>query len=228
MFLDTMFAYGVILYLRGRNMAQRENLINQIVGIEWKMFQKVQNIGGRASCQDDRKTFEVMRFSQFMSWSEAALESYLNDLTDAERQGRNLLTEKYARMLESTSPSEYAHLENLLPPLTSEVISLIERIVEIVLPWEEELSQKFPYILGRGRPIHSSEDTAFVTSLETYLRGELATYSLPTLELIHDNILNQKSENVNGSEIVLDHMIRQSGFKSLEEANGKLKAQISG
>jgi hypothetical protein len=96
-----------------------------------------------------------------------------------------------------------------------------------VLLWEEELSQKFPYILGRGRPIYSSEDTARVTSLETYLRGELATYSLPTLELIHDNILKHKSENINGSEIVLDHMVRRSGFKSLEEANDKLKARGS-
>jgi hypothetical protein len=98
--------------------SSKENLIASIVQAEWEMFQVVPNVGGPAGCQQDPKTFEIMRSSQAVSWSETALESYLDDLVTAQRSGRNLLTEKYARMMESTAPAEYAAIEHLLPPLT--------------------------------------------------------------------------------------------------------------
>ena len=134
-----------------------------------------------------------------------------------------MLSEKYARMMKSTSPLEYAQIEHLIPPLEPEVPLLIDKIVEIILEWEEELSKKFPYIIKRGRPIYSSEDTPFATSMETYLRGEFATYSKRTLGLYHEHLLKQRSENINGSEIILEHTIKQYGYESLEEANEKLK-----
>jgi hypothetical protein len=206
-------------------MARKEDLIAKIVEIEWKMLRNVPNIGGTATCQEDPKTFEIMRSSQAMSWSEATLDSYLDDLTEAEKNGRNLLTEKYARMMKSTSPLEYAQIEHLLPPLNPEVPPLIDKIAKIVLAWEEELWQKYPYLLARGRPIPSSDDTPYVTSLETYLRGELATYSPRTLELYYENVLKQRSENINASEITLAHTIKRYGFNSLKEANEKLKTR---
>jgi hypothetical protein len=206
-------------------MARKEDLIAKIVEIEWKMLRNVPNIGGTATCQEDPKTFEIMRSSQAMSWSEATLDSYLDDLTEAEKNGRNLLTEKYARMMKSTSPLEYAQIEHLLPPLNPEVPQLIDKIAKIVLVWEEKLWQKYPYLLARGRPIPSSDDTPYVTSLETYLRGELATYSPRTLELYYENVLKQRSENINASEITLAHTIKRYGFNSLEEADEKLKTR---
>jgi len=206
-------------------MTKKADIIAKIIEIEWKMFHNVPNIGGTAACQEDLKTFEIMRFSQAMSWSEAALDSYMDDLTEAEKSGRNLLTEKYARMMKSTSPLEYTQIEHLLPPLDPEVPPLIDKSVKLVLSWEEELAEKYPYLLTRGRPIHSSDDTPSVTSIETYLRGELATYSPRTLELYYENLLKQKSENVNGSEITLAHTIKRYGFNSLEEANEKLKTR---
>jgi hypothetical protein len=205
-------------------MAKKEDLIAKIVGIEWEKFEKVPNIGGKAPCQEDRKTFEINRSCQFISWSEAALESYLGDLIEAENNGRNLLTEKYARMMKSTSALEYINLDNFIPTLKPEALLLIDKIVAIVLEWEQEISQKYPYILKRGRPIYSSDDTPFSTSIETYLRGELATYSLKTLELYYENVLKQKSGNINGSEIILSDMMKRYGFNSLEEANERLSA----
>jgi len=102
-------------------MTKKDDWIARIIDIEWNMFQDVPNMGGKALCQEDPKTFEINRVSQFMGWSEAALESYLGDLTEAGKNGRNLLTEKYARMMELISPLEYASMEHLIPPLDPEV-----------------------------------------------------------------------------------------------------------
>jgi hypothetical protein len=189
------------------------------------MFHDVPNIEGTAPCQEERQTFEIMRVSQAASWSETALESYLDDLTEALKQGRNLMTEKYARMMESTSPAEYARIEHLIPSVSAEALSLIEKIASIVLGWEEELFKKYPFVLRQGRPVRSSSDTLFVTSLETYLKGELATYSLKTLELYHGHLVKEQSENINGSETTLAQTVEQYGFHSLEEANEKLKSE---
>ncbi len=205
-------------------MKQKESLVDDVVKMEWKMFQAVPNVGGKASCQEDSKTFHIMRSSQLASWSEAVLESYLGDLKDAEILRRNLLTEKYARMMQSTSPAEYARIEHLLQPIDSRAHGLIQQIVAIVLEWETELQKKFPHILKRGRPLYSKEDRLGVTSLETYLRGELMTYSLRTLELYLTNVMQQKSEGINGSEITLMHTTKQYGYDSLEKANEAHKA----
>jgi hypothetical protein len=206
-------------------MAVRADLIDRIIEAEWKMFQDVPNIGGKAACQDDFKTFRIMRAGHSVSWSEATLESYLDDLQEAENSGRNLLTEKYARMMRSTSPMEYARIEHLLSPVDPKAFELIEQIVKIVLGWEQELLEKYPYIIKRGRPLFSTEDSVGVPSMETYLRGELATYSLRTLELYRDHIQEEQSENINGSAITLLYMVKQYGFTSLEEANEKMKSR---
>lgn len=202
----------------------KEALIAKIIELEWNMFHNVSNIGGTASCQKNPETFKIMRYSQAISWAEDALESYLTDLSEARKNKRNLLTEKYARMMKSTSPLEYYdRIEHGLPTLEPETLQLIDNIVKIVLEWEEELSTKYPHLVERGRPIYSTEDSQFVTSIETYLRGELATYSLRTLELYYENVLRQKSENINGSEMTLHAMTKQYGYNSLEEANEKNK-----
>lgn len=197
----------------------KKELIVKVVDMEWSMFQNIPNIGGRAYCQEDKKTFGVMRSSQLMAWSEAVLVSYLDDLIEADALGMNLLTEKYARMMEFTNPIEYADISEYLLPLQQETSLLIEWIVEIHMAWNKEIDARFPNIRKRGRAISSVNDTPCSTSLETYLRGELATYSLRTLELYYQNVLEQKEQNINGAQIVLEAMIKQYGFNSLEEAN---------
>lgn len=206
---------------------ENKELIDNIVEIEWEMMQDVNTGGPKVSCQSDFKTFSIMRGSQAVSWSEAALESFLRDLIDAYFNGRNLLTEKYARMMESTDPEVYhAEIEHRLPALEPEAIRLIDEITEIVIEWEEELKSKYPDLRKKGRPTYSTEDSKFYTSVETYLRGELATYSVKTLELYYENIKRQKSENINGSEITLRHMVKEYGYTSLEQANEKLRSSL--
>lgn len=204
-------------------MVSKQELVKKIVDKEWAMFQKVSSVDGRASCQDDPATFRIMRSSQFLTWTEAMLLSYLKDLEEAETAGRNLLSDKYALMMKSTSPLEYEQIRDLLPRMEAGVAPLIDRIAEIVLGWAEELSRKYPYVLQRGRPLRKSEDSIFRPSLETYLRGELATYSRRTLKLYYENVLKQEAENLNGSEMVLENQVRQYGYASLEAANNGIR-----
>ena len=51
--------------------------------MEWQQFTQVKNQGGRASCQEDTYTFDIMRKSQFYTWDLPVLESYQEDLKEA-------------------------------------------------------------------------------------------------------------------------------------------------
>ncbi len=206
-------------------MDRREQLTEGIVRKELAMFQAVPSAGGKAPCQEDVRTFRIMRHSQMAGWSEEALASYLEDLGEAEGADRNLLTEKYARMMQSTWPAEYERIAHLLPPLDPRAGPLIEELVGALVSWEQELAEKYPAVLGRGRPISSREDSPGVTSLETYLRGELATYSVRTLELCVAHIRQLQAGGVNGSALILADTMKQYGFASLEEANRRLESR---
>ena len=91
---------------------ERRELERQIVEKEWLMFQQVQGVNGRAACQDDWTTFLIMRLSQFEGWDTDVLESYFEDIVQAEAQERNLIMEKYAYMMEETDPVYFFQLRN--------------------------------------------------------------------------------------------------------------------
>jgi hypothetical protein len=206
---------------------KKENLISRIIALEWNMFAEVQNIGGRASCQNDPETFEIMRHAQAMSWSITTLESYLDDLLNARRNGRNMMTEKYARMMASTSPLAYEKIKNHLPPITPEIFDIIEAIIEKVLVWEEELIARYPHVRKRGRPIYSRDDNRSATSLETYLRAELSTFSLKTIKRYQQDVENYAAANKNMCEIILGETMKRYGFASLSTANERIKKDFS-
>lgn len=198
------------------------NLIENIIALEWDEFQKVNNEGGRASCQNDWKTFQIMRRSQFLAWNEEMQESYHSDLVTAINNGRNLLTEKYARMMESTAPEKYQALKDNIPLITEEKKKLIEKITQISIKWQEEFARAYPNISGQGRPIHADEDGPLTTSIETYERGELSTYSEKTLKLYNKFITQLLEENKNLSKIVVENTVREYGFASLDQAEKKI------
>ena len=74
-----------------------------IIRMEWELFDKVQNIGGRASCQDQWSTFQIMRSSQLLAWTPELLSSYQNDLLEAKAAGRN--TQREIRLYDGAHPS---------------------------------------------------------------------------------------------------------------------------
>ena len=196
-------------------------IVEQIVEMEWEMFQNVRNTGGRAACQDDFETFDVMRKSQFLTWDLPLLESYWQDLQEGKAQGRNLVMEKYAYMMESTAPKEYEAIATGLPKISEEKQAMVEQIVAIQVGWREEFAEKYPHLSGQARIIHTSEDTLYDISFETYLRGELKTYSMQTLVLYGRRIVAFVQEQKNMTEEIMRYTTAFYGYKTLEDAEIK-------
>ena len=86
----------------------------------------------------------------------------------------------------------------------------------------EEFAAKYPKAAGNARSIHTAEDTPFNTSYETYLRGELSTYSDMTLDLYGRFIagLCQKGENL--AKLIMTNTALLYGYESLDDLEGKL------
>ena len=198
--------------------AVKQEYIDKIINLEWEMFSSVQNAGRRADCQDDPETFRIMRYSQECEWPEALLASYHSDLVGAKAAGRNLMAEKYAWMMEATFPEEFQEIVHLLPPVDAVSLMLIEKIVAINVGWKLELCAKFPKLSGQGRAVCSSQDSLQETSFETYLRGELKTYSTESIALLYDFTMRQSNAGVNGTAVTLLNQVKQYGFDALEQA----------
>lgn len=197
---------------------EHKTLVDAVVTAEWEMFSNVQNVGGKASCQMDPKTFRIMRSSQMDNWDDKLLGSYLEDLLNARLEGRNLVTEKYARMMESTFPEEYAQLADSLPPLDPEAMAQVDDIVAAHVAWKEDLDSRFPSLADRGRPLRSRDDRPGWVSMETYLRAELRTYSPKTIALYHRATMERLRKGESEAEQNLLHQVQQYGFEDIESA----------
>ncbi len=198
-------------------------MIEEIIEREWEFFQKVQNIGGRASCQDDFDTFYLQRKSQFEVFSNELLQSYLLDLKEAKNQGRNMIMEKYAYMMESTDPTYFLQIQNQLPVIDSSQRELIDFICQIEVSMREEFNQKYPCLAYNARETHTYEDQKDETSFETYLRGELMTYSSQTLYLYGQMLVEKMKNNQNLIIEIMEKTVISYGYASLEEAEIKIK-----
>lgn len=199
--------------------------VEEIIAIEWELFDRVQNRGGRAACQDDKTTFDIMRSSQLMAWSESMRESYLADLRAAQQQGRNPLAEKYGYMMARTNPDEFAQIKDRLPTRDTAKDALIEGICAAHVAWHEAMAARYPHLAGRGRAIRKDEDSAMTTSFETYLWGELATYSMETIRRYAAYVEQLQSEGKNLDELVLKNTVAQYGYASMEAAEARFSGK---
>lgn len=197
----------------------RNNLIEHIVYLEWNEFQHTNNEGGRASCQGNWPVFYQMRLSQFLTWPHDLLASYRDDLERADAMGRNLITEKYGRMMRSTHPEEYAsNIEPHIPALSASREALQERIIATQVAWARAFRERYPKLGRAMRVLTTAEDTADATSFETYLRGELGTYSERTLDLYRAFVERLAGERRNLTEETIANTVRLGGFRDLMEA----------
>lgn len=205
-----------------RNESQKDELINGIIETEWQMFDQVQNAGGRAGCQDDEWTFYAMRYSQHNAFSQDTLRSYRQDLDQALQEGRNLLTEKYAYMMEYTDPDYFdRNLKAYLPKVSPEKAELVDRIANLSIRCQQEFEEAYPAFSKAGRPL-TGTDSANV-SLHIYTIGELKTYSPRTLRLYLQD-MHKACQCAENPAFAIHRMTAEFyGYKNLDEAEAKMK-----
>ena len=176
---------------------ERKELLDGIIEIELDMFKRVRT-AEPSLCQERPETFKAMRWMTHSVLSTGTLESYLGDLQKAETEGRNLLTEKYARM------------QNIIPLIKTNPI--IEDITKVEVSWMKELSQKYPHTFG-SRP-----------GFEIYLHSELETYSDETVESYFGDISKAKKEGRNLVEERYTILFQEMGYVSISEVEVKAKS----
>ena len=198
----------IVLYNELRWKMEKEKIIEEILEKEWKYFSNLNNIGGRADCQDNREDFIIMRKSQWETFNEETLLSYLEDLNSK----NNPLFQKYAQMMKYNSPEEYKKIKDILEKASDEKTDLVNKIMFIYMEWEKEFFERYPIFSSMGRPLYSSEDDNIETSIETYLRGELLSYSEKTLKLYLNYVIDNKEKNINLAIKNMDKLARMQGF----------------
>lgn len=203
---------------------EKDLLITTIIEAEWQMFDKVQNEGGRAACQNDARTFAIMRYSQFAPLPQDVLESYRDDLEQAAQVGRNLLAEKYAYMMEYTDPATFDRtLRDHLPAVSAYKQELCARIANRLIRDEQQFAARYPALHAQGRPTEGAQ--ADDVSVHVYALGELKTYSERTLERYDAWLRAHPKENI--SINVHRVMVQLYGYDSLEAAEARQKGARS-
>lgn len=197
-------------------------MIDEIIQREWDFFQKVENIGGRATCQNDFETFYLQRQGQFQVFYPEVNEAYLEDLKLYKEIGRNPITEKYAYMMESTDPVYYDLIKKQLPDRTEDQMKIIDSICQIEVSMREVFNDKYPKLSGNARDTYTSDDEKEKTSFETYLRGELSTYSSRTLYLYGRMLADMLEKDQNIVLMIQEKTVQAYGYQSLDDIETKL------
>ena len=185
------------------NNDNRESVIDSIIDLEQDMFTAVNNRGGASRSQQRLKTFRLMRWMTRSVHALDYLESYLKDLQAAKEAGRNLMTEKYAKM------------EGLIP---SNVTAEISFVVDTEATWMDELKAKYPLCF-------SSQGQGF----KTYAASELQTLSPQSMELYSKEVKDALVAGRNLLQERYENLYRRLGYASLDlveqEAENKAKGE---
>ncbi len=191
-------------------------MIDQILEKEWKFFQSVQHVDGRAPCQDDHDTFYKQRYAQFQVYSDSLLASYYQDLCDYEEAMINPIMLKYAYMMKETEPEYYYSIEKYLLDV-SDKLPLVNEIVQLSVTMRDEFDELHPQYAKRLRVSKSSSDLIDDISFETYLRCELLTYSFRSLIEYGHMIVECIHNHKNLIEMIQYNTIKNYGYDSFEQ-----------
>ncbi|MFV0421071.1 DUF4125 family protein [Oleidesulfovibrio sp.] len=174
------------------------SLLESVIVLELAMFLEVNNRGGISPCQERPESFRIMREITHAVLSVDFLQSYLNDLTQARRHGRNLMTEKYALM------------EGLIPQLSN--APAIQDIVQAESAWRKEVAAQFPHA------VHPDGHHSFCL----YLSCELQTYSPATLAAYAACVTTARYEQRNLTRQRYELLMQKLGYGSLEQCEQQL------
>ena len=178
----------------------REALLAEIVERELAMFLATNNEGGVSVCQTRPDAFRAMRKMAHSAHDDALLASYLDDLRQAEAQGRNVMVEKYARM------------DDRLPPLSTS--PLLDQIADAEQAFLQDAQRRYPHVIksnGQGM-------------FRRYLRCELETLSPRTLELYAAQVSRAQHEGRNLVVVRHDYLMRLLGKGGIDTCEAAYEA----
>lgn len=198
-------------------------LAEEAARVEFRAFDAVNNQGGRAECQNNWPTFRIMRMSQYLTWTKDMLVQYITDFEGVISEGRNMITEKYGYMMETTAPEEFKRIKDKLPPVPENKKKLVSELTKIETGWMEEFASKYPRLSQNARLIHTSDDRGFDTSSETYQRGELYSYSDRMLLMYGRFIASLCRSNINLTIKIMENTVKMYGYRDLDDAEEKMQ-----
>ena len=169
---------------------ERETLVTRIIALEQEMFEGISTFE-RSPCQDRLKTFRLMRWMTHSVLPTDILLSYLDDLQSASDEGRNLMTEKYAR------------IDDIIPG-DAAAKAAIDRIVAVEDAWMTPVRQDFPRSFPRGGE-----------GFHAYIASELETFSPRTLALFEDFVETARAQGRNLVRERYENLFRRLGYASL-------------
>ena len=105
----------------------------------------------------------------------------------------------------------------MLPEVSQSKMADIEEISHIYMEQTEQFAAEYPKYMLRARPVHSKDDKSF-TSIETYLKCELKTYSDNT---VTEYLKYLKELETLGKKIVymiFENTVHAYGYSSVAEA----------
>jgi hypothetical protein len=176
-------------------------LLDHIIDLEWAMFHSVK-ASEPAACQEEEGTFRLMRWMSHSIYPVGLLEALAANLETATAQGRNLMTEKYARMGDQIPPLKAS--AHFAPILAAE------------LGWMAELNRQYPLTFpGRGEAFRS------------YLSADLETWSDEALEQYAALVQDALAAGRNLVALRYRNLFRRMGYPSIEAREQQTRLQQS-
>lgn len=166
--------------LAGEGVSDSERaVLDEVVRSEWLALDEVRGLDGRASCQDDARTFAVFRIAHHLALPRELLWALARRSARGASTARNVIEEKYARMMAVTDPDRYALLWSGRLPAPSPVKrAALDDIARAMAPMVSAAERELAPLSARRRPAVSG--TGSVSSID-YLMAELACHGLDAL-----------------------------------------------
>lgn len=169
--------------LRDYNLLCVFDELSWILDFEWKNFDEIRGINGRALCQDSPKEFFIMRLAQYLAYNRKLIGYLYEDLKKAEKNGFNPIFDKYARMMKFTDKDKFESIKENLEELSPVKSHLLENIKKTL----NSKATNIPKDLKRVRPEKSKDKS--ISSNDYYI-AEITCLSLKTLWAIEQMIDN--------------------------------------
>lgn len=178
--------------------------IQELLDEERRLFERSPIAAAWETGQDAEKALALLRSSQLSVWLPALRESWRQDLSNAQAEGRRLPGEAYIYAMERTSPGICAAFADSLPAPSMEKLWLVDWICQAHDAWWEVLLGKYT-ILANIRE-----------SMGAHFYGGLMVCSVDTLRLYASQTERAQKAGENLCEVILEHAARQLGYASLE------------